>query len=143
MKLNKKFIYLLIVIVIVGIIFFVTVVNGKKGNMITLNYQQYIEKIENKDSFILYIGQTGCSYCEKFEPKLRRVMNQHELEIYYIDLAKLSETEYTIIQTKTFVKGTPTTIYIKEGITQADKIVGDKSETQITSFLENYHLIEQ
>ena len=40
-----------------------------------LTYDEYTKKLANKDSFVLFIWQTGCSHCESFEPKLNNIIS--------------------------------------------------------------------
>lgn len=144
MKNRKTITITLIVIgiIVIAFILFYFIKNATKGKMIELTFTEYNEKIENKDTFVLFLWQTGCSHCEKFEPVLKRVVNKNELEIYTINLAKLGDSEYSKIQNKTFIKGTPATVYIKDGVTQSTKLVGNKPETQIIDFFKEYKIIE-
>ena len=99
-----------------------------------ITYDEYVKKIENKDSFVILLWQTGCSHCEDFEPKLNKIISYYNLKIYGLNLAELSEEEYDKIKNKTFIQGTPTTVYIKEG-KNSQKLVGDKEESEILEFL--------
>lgn len=101
---------------------------------VELTYDQYKEKISNNESFIVLLYQTGCSHCESFEPKVNKIIKEYNLEIYSLNLADLSEKEYAVVKNKTFVTGTPTTVFIKEGKYE-NKLVGDKEEEEIFKFL--------
>lgn len=111
---------------------------NKSGNVyeetVELTYDQYKEKISNNESFIVLLYQTGCSHCESFEPKVNKIIKEYNLEIYSLNLADLSEKEYAVVKNKTFVTGTPTTVFIKEGKYE-NKLVGDKEEEDIFEFL--------
>ena len=48
-----------------------------------LKYDEVIEKIENKDSFVLLISQTTCTHCISYKPKLEEVANKYKIDIYY------------------------------------------------------------
>jgi thiol-disulfide isomerase/thioredoxin len=109
---------------------------------IELSYDEYKEKIDNNDSFIVLLYQTGCSHCESFEPKLNEIVKTYNLEIYALNLADLSEKEYAVVKNKTFVSGTPTTVFIKEGKYE-NKLVGDKDEKYIFEFLISCGYLEE
>lgn len=106
----------------------------KEGKMTEISFEQYEEKIEKKESFVLLVWRTGCSHCETFEPKMKEVIGKYDLEVYSINLAELTETENSKLENKTFVKGTPTTVVFEKGKTQ-DKLVGDKEKEELIEFL--------
>ena len=108
----------------------------------SLTYDEYSEKIKNNDSFILLLWRTGCSHCETFEPKLKEVISHYNLNIYGLNLADLSEKESSIVENKTFVTGTPTMVYIKDG-KYSTKMVGDKDEQELIDFLVECGYLEE
>lgn len=112
----------------------------KKTNEIT--YEEYSNKLENNETFIVLLWQTGCSHCESFEPKLNKIIEKYNLEIFSLNLHDLSEKEYSTIKNKTFITGTPTTVYIKEG-KYVSKIVGDKDQEEIINFLVESNYLEE
>lgn len=114
--------------------------SSKYSEPISLDFEGFKEKIENKESFALLVWRTGCSHCESFEPKLDKVIKDYDLEVYSIDTSKLSEKEYSVLENKTFVQGTPTTFIFKDGV-KTDKMVGDKAETAIIEFFKNNNII--
>lgn len=142
MKSKNIVIILLFLAIIVGVIIYTTLINKKNGQVIELTYAEYNEKINNNESFVLFMWQTGCSHCETFEPKLKKAVSEKGLEIYSINLENLNETEYAKLKNKTFVNGTPTTIYIEKGVTQTTKLIGDKDTKAIIDFFKNYDLIK-
>jgi len=115
----------------------------KYTKTIDISYEKYLKKIENKDEFVLLLWQTGCSHCETFEPKLEEVIREYNVKIYSINLANLTNVEYAKIKNKTFINGTPTTVYIKNGVTDVNKIIGDKDEDSIVKFLKNINYIKE
>ena len=44
-----------------------------------INYNEFQTKIENKESFVLFMWQTGCSHCETFKPTLNDVIKQKDI----------------------------------------------------------------
>lgn len=119
-------------------------VSHKKNSheKIDITYDEYTKKLENKESFVLLLYQTGCSHCESFEPKINNIIKEFDLTIYSLNLANLSEKEYAIVKNKTFINGTPTTVFIKDGSAD-EKMIGDKDEQDIIDFLVEIGYLEE
>ena len=139
--------YLLIasmLIVILGIIigYFLFSMND---NLIKLSYDEIMEKIDNKESFILCISRTTCSHCNVYKPKLRKVANKYDIKIYYTDVDKYSKNDLKDFNSKiSFDGGTPTTLFIKDGEekTTATRIEGDVSIEKIVDKLKKNGFID-
>lgn len=104
-----------IIVIILICIFIVGCVNKKP--YIEIKYKEFANKIENKESFILYIGSTDCSFCERYEKTLKRVVNKYNVDVYYINVAKekISSEDKTSLNNVVDFSGTPTTVFIKAG----------------------------
>ena len=59
---KKKFI--LIGILIITIFMIVVILITSKSNLISLNYDEIIQKINNSESFVLCITATDCIHCQ-------------------------------------------------------------------------------
>jgi predicted bacteriocin transport accessory protein len=108
--------------------------NTRVKTFTNLTYDEYSKKIENKDSFVILLWQTGCSHCEEFEPKLNKIISHYNLDIYGLNLADLTQEQYAKVKNKTFIQGTPTMVYIKEG-RNSQKLVGSKDDEEVLEFL--------
>lgn len=113
---------------IIACTLFVVLLSGC-GNKITtydeINYTEYSGMIENKDTFILYIGSSNCSHCADFKPTLEKVIQEYQLDVKYIDISLLSDKEYAVLQNKTKLQGTPTVVFVEDGVVQTSpKVVG-------------------
>lgn len=53
-----------------------------------LTIDSLTKKIENNQSFTVYIGRDDCPYCQIFVPKLYEAMNSVNAEILYLDTNK-------------------------------------------------------
>lgn len=115
----------------------------KHTTTIELTYDEYETKIKNKDSFVLLMWQTGCSHCISFEPTLNKIISYYNLEIYSINLANISEDEYSKIENKTYITGTPTTVVFKDGVTQTKKLIGDRDTETVLEFLARYNYLKE
>lgn len=104
------------------------------GNKITtyeeINYSEYTNLIDAKEDFILYVGSANCSHCLNFKPTLEKIIEEYQLDVKYIDISQLSEKEYAVLQNKTKLQGTPTVVFVKDGVVQTNpKIQGEVSYT--------------
>lgn len=60
-----------------------------------INLDELNEKIDNNDSFYLYIGKESCSYCQIFVPKLYDASKKSDVTIYYWDVENLAKDDQT------------------------------------------------
>lgn len=144
MKKKKYLLIVSILIVILGIIigYFIFSMND---NLVKLNYDEIMEKIDNKESFVLCISRTTCSHCNVYKPKLRKVANKYDIKIYYTDVDKYSKEDLKNFSSKiSFDGGTPTTLFIKNGEekTTATRIEGDVSIEKIVDKLKKNGFID-
>lgn len=108
-----------------------------------INYDELKSKIENKESFVLYVSKTGCTYCEEYEPVLIEVLNDNKLEAYKVNLANMSEAEKNSVSKKVGLEGTPTLIYIENGISDIDgSLVGSNTYENTKDFFKTIGYIE-
>jgi len=106
-----------------------------------ISYDKIIEKVDNKESFILLVSQTTCTHCMSYKPKLEKVAKEYEIDIYYIDVDLLKEDEYNMLEDKLNFEdaGTPVTLFIKNGeeSSAATRINGDASSEKIVKKLKS------
>ena len=109
-----------------------------------LKYDEVIEKIENKDSFVLLISQTTCTHCISYKPKLEEVANKYKIDIYYIESNLLNDEERDKFTSYISFSTTPATVFIKNGeeTTVANRINGDASKDKIEKKLKSNGFIE-
>ena len=147
-----------ILMALIGIMLFTGCTNSYKGYVVSkdfkesnvktyqnIDYEEYTKKINNKETFLLFVWQEGCSHCEAFEPVLKNVISKLNIKVYGLDLRSLSEEEYSVFKNKTFVTGTPSTLLIKDGkyLGSDYKLVGDKSEDELLEFLKSIEVIKE
>lgn len=114
----------------------------KYTSYIEISYEEYNDKISNKEDFILYLGSSYCSHCANFKPVLESIIKNYNLEVYYLDMSKLIDNEYAIVQNKTKLQGTPTIVFIENGVVKTSpKIVGEASyDTALSKFKESGYI---
>ena len=133
---TKKKVFILVIVCLVILVgaFIADRILGK-SYLNKIGYDEIIEKIENKEDFVLLISQTTCSHCANYKPKLKDVANEYKLNVYYIDVDLLEEEEYNNLNSYLSFKtaGTPVTLFLLNGEekTVANRIKGDSSKDKI------------
>ena len=85
-----------------------------------IDYDTFLEKLENKDNFILFIGSNDCQHCTLYKEKVNKIINKYDIMIYYIDISKFSKEQSNEFKTYINFSGTPTTVFIEDGQEKAD-----------------------
>lgn len=109
-----------------------------------LKYDEVIEKIKNKDSFVLLISQTTCTHCISYKPKLEEAANKYKINIYYIESNLLNDEERDKFTSYINFSSTPVTVFIKNGeeTTVANRINGDASKDKLEKKLKSNGFID-
>lgn len=146
MKKNKK-------IFIIAIIFLILIIGGLlvynffiKNKLIELNVDEVIEKINNKESFVLCISQTECEHCNNFKPKLKKIVSEYKIDIFYIDINKYEQEDVNKFKKEiTFDGNTPVTAFIINGEepSASTRINGDVKYSKIIDKFKKFGFIEQ
>jgi predicted bacteriocin transport accessory protein len=137
--------------IILGIICLVILIGAftldrilSKSYLKEIKYSEVMEKVENKESFILLLSQTTCTHCMDFKPKLKKVANKYEITVYYLETDLLSKEENATLKEHFSFRGTPQTLFVVDGEekTAATRIDGDVSEEKIISKFKSNGYIE-
>lgn len=122
-KFLKLFLLLISITVLAGC-------NSKDKNMIEISLDDFKGKLANKESFVIYVGNDGCSACNSYMPTLESVIKEYNITIYHLDNSKLSSKEFAEFTTYLNISGTPTVAFIKNGEeeTTLNRITGVTSE---------------
>ena len=115
-----------------------------KEYYIELSYNQFVKKIEKKDSFVLCLSQTTCSHCAEFKPKLKEVAEEYKVELYYMETNLLNEEQTEALKKIVACSGTPTTVFITDGEEKlvANRISGDISKEKLIKKLKSNGIIK-
>ena len=147
MKTKKKVFILVIVCLIILVGAFVADRILGKNYFNEIEYNEVVEKIENKEDVVLLISQTTCSHCASFKPKLEDIANEYKINVYYIDVDLLDEEEYDDLNSRLSfaTSGTPLTIFLKNGEekTVANRIKGDSSRDKVIKKLKSNGFISE
>lgn len=128
------------------------VINKKEVKYIN-NFQEFESVLAEQSTVMLVFGKTGCQYCQKYIPELEKVLDEQDVDIYYINASQLSEEDLDSVMhsgltvpgkcnssgvdrpiSKGF--GTPLSLIVESRST-VDCIRGYKSAGFVTSVLKN------
>lgn len=130
-KLKKVIIIILSIVLLIGIglgvykLFFNGLTTYKE-----ISYKDVVDKIASNDKFTLFIGSAKCTHCLTYKRTLNRVISDYNIEVYYIDNSKLSDTERAYLNSHIPFTATPTIVVIDKGTEykrQSCRIEGAKS----------------
>lgn len=86
----------------------------------SITYESFIQMMEEKKSFIVYIGRPTCSDCSNFEPMFIEAVKGFDLsqDILYLNVARIHENaeEWSIFKKRYNIQYTPTIAQIKNGV---------------------------
>lgn len=92
------------------------VVGCSSSNLKEISYNKFKSMIDKKESFIVYIGQEGCSACAAFNPTFKEVLKEYNITAYYINITDLSNDEMSSLKDVVSFTGTPTVAFITKGV---------------------------
>ena len=146
MKKNNNLIWIIAIVILVLLVAFLIINKAiSKGNLVELTYDEFTEKIDNEESFVLCISLTTCSHCATYKPKLESVAKDYGIDLYYIDIDKYSDEEQEeFVKVINFNDTTPTTVFLKNGkeTTASNRINGDVSTSRIIDKLKSNDFID-
>ncbi len=138
---KKLIITILAVILIIMLLPLTLYLNYKKG-------QAYVNKFNdllNKNTVqIVYLGKTGCSYCELFSPVIDELKNKYNFDYLYIPYDKLTSSQGKKILNDLSVTelGTPYLAFVKDG-KKIDEIKGYVEEEVLFAKLQELGIIDK
>ena len=133
MKKKNKTIWIIITIIIVSIVTVLTYNIIKKDYFTKLNYEEFFNKWENDDTFVLVISKTECPYCQMYIPKIKKISEEYKINTYYVETDTFTAEESSAFSNLINYNPTPTTVFIKNGeeLSKATRINGNVSEQKI------------
>lgn len=122
--------------------------SSKSGEINYVDVNQLNDKIENGDDFVLVLGLDTCSACIAYKPTLEELVNNKDLDIYYLQLkaswsdsAKQEVIDYFSDKLDYPIMGTPTTFFIKDGEIE-DDIIGEVPYLEILGLLQEKDYVQ-
>lgn len=134
--------------ILVIMILMVSLLVSGCGNKLTtfeqVNYEKLESMVDNKESFVLFIGSTECPHCDLYKDTLNEVIKKYQVKIYYIDIYGLSSEERSKLTAIANYTGTPTTVFIENGeeTSMYDRIDGNKPMSKVVEKLKKKGYIE-
>lgn len=89
--------------------------NKKLTGYTEISYDDLNSKKELEETFPLVIGSSSCSACAMYKPVMEQFISDYQVEVFYIDLSKLTDDEYNKLKTEISFDGTPTTVFYENG----------------------------
>ena len=144
MSVKKKVIILVSICLIVLVGAFIADRILGKNYFNEIEYNDLIEKIENKENLIVLISQTTCGHCASYKPKLESVANDYKINIYYIDVDLLGKEDKNELESYISFDSTPITVFLKNGeeTSAATRINGNASIEKIERKLKSNGFID-
>lgn len=113
-----------------------------------LSYQEYEEKVNSNEAFVLIIERATCSHCVTYMPIAEKFAKDNNVPMYYVDTDTFTEEDWGKFElSNKYLKenqgswGTPTTL-ILVGEEDVTSIVGTASEEQLTELYDKYFVME-
>lgn len=110
-----------------------------------IKFDEFMEMINNKETFPLFVGSHECSHCDDFKKTINNVIEDYQIKIYYIDIANMTNEEYNKFLTiVNFGGSTPTTVFITDGKEETvyNRIVGALSYSKVVEKLKKVGYIK-
>jgi len=135
---------LLLTILLISIL-----VTGCTGNnnkyLDEISFDKLNNLLDTKQTFILEIIQDGCSHCSVFAPRFKNVLKEYEVNAKMLNMSNLTKSEYDKFVDIFGNLGTPTVIFIEEGVekTKINRLVGEASKKEIIRKLKQNGYIQE
>lgn len=131
----KKWIVLFCSIILVIIIMTLVAKNLNKDevNYTKITFEQYQEKINNKDTFYIYFYENGCAGCQNFSPSLNQLIKEKKLTVCGVEVSQYKSRFKDYIIDKN-IKQVPTLIFYDKGVESNRIGGGDTSKSQMEQF---------
>ena len=104
-----------LLIIFIGLMAVFTV-GCRRGSIEEITFSDYTSMIQNKESFILFVGSRTCNKCAEFKITLEEVIENYNIDFKYIDIVNLNNDERIAFSSSVKFDGTPTTVFIEEGL---------------------------
>ncbi len=121
------------IVAILGSVFYLVSASGTaESNIYTYIDEATLEqKINNSETFVVYIYGKNCSYCKAFAPTIEGYLEQNKFQINKIASDDSPNIKTLIGDT---YQGTPSIYVFKEGVI-SDYMIGQKTEKELSAFV--------
>ncbi len=110
-----------------------------------ISFDDLMEKIDNKDDFLLLIGSSTCTACQGFKPTINKIITEYKMDIKYIDVNKLSDDQSDELLAHFRFSGTPIIVFVKNGKEKDphNRIVGNQKYSKVVKKLKENGYIKE
>ena len=133
-----KKIFIILAVIIATLISLILIFSNKDNNnsyLKEINYEDYINMVNDNKTFILYVKQTNCKHCTAFTPIFTNVLNKNKVLAYVINLTDMDNDnkETFLNRFDTYVRETKPLIdyYNNLGILKTINVDADNSADDI------------
>ncbi|MDY0277563.1 MAG: hypothetical protein RBQ97_05725 [Acholeplasma sp.] len=97
----------------------------KTSGFIEVDTKTVNDKLENSDTFILYMGLSYCSACKIFRSVVKSSIDKENFDVFYLEFDKVPEKDQELLtttitsfleQNETFPYSFPILFVIKDGV---------------------------
>ncbi len=107
---------------------------------------EYTSAIKAKGRHVIYIGRSGCSYCQQFSPILNEITKEYNVKYTYVNTDNISDEGLEKILKMLNINsdnfGTPYMVVVKDGKPVAEQS-GFVERDVLFSFLQNNGMIDK
>ena len=107
----KKF----FIMFVISLFLFTGCSNGKLTTYTEISYDDYVNMMDNGESFPLVIGSSTCSACSMFKGTMESFIPKYQVNVRYLDISKLSDEQFNLLKSEINFSSTPTTIFVENG----------------------------
>lgn len=161
-KSNKGDIILILGLVLVAVLGFLVMKDKNAGpayelpltlsgeaGLQQLSYQEYQEKIDNKEHFVVILERATCSHCVTYMPIAEKFASDNKLPMYYVDTDTFTAEDWEGFEkSNSYLRkakgdwGTPTTLVLA-GSEAVDYVVGVTEANELKDMYNKYFDIEK
>lgn len=124
---------LLLVIIIIGL-YVVNSESIESVNYSNVSLEEYKNKLERKDDFIMYVYKTSCGVCREMKPQINAAIEKSGAEVLALNADDEKNISVSFFK-KYEIEKTPTLVFYEEGL-EVDRLVGYYNEDDLLKFLQ-------
>ena len=138
-----KYIFLGILLLLIISTIIICIKNNTFNNkVIVTNYDEISEKIDNKDTFIIYYYNSKSS--NKYNKKVKKYLNKNNINYYIYDDNKVDKNTYNkflkLVDIDADLFVLPSIIYIKDGKVYSN-LIGINNTNTLDRYIKDYDLV--
>lgn len=86
----------------------------KEDRFISINYSDFLSKYNSDSKFILFIGKDTCPTCIRFKSVLTSYSSDKKIDIYYLNVNELEESDFEDLNNYISVEYVPTFVIFND-----------------------------